>query len=529
MSLHQKSIWAVLHAVAIVGVLISLASGLRIAILEYPLLLRLHYFLPQGEMHSLHITSAVLVTGVSLVFILLLLSKQLPNTSQLNKAHFSGRYHWLLAWWLRSAMTVLLISGWFLYLGSDVLDASVLKVTHLFSAALLATYIILHGGGYCIQYGRRVIRRTFSPLRFLTAKLWFGITDLSGLLLLSGITLFDNQQYNLAVSTIDQEVYIQVDGKTNEAVWQQAEPLTINTHGGANFDDGSTLVTIRALQNGQDAFFHFRWKDKTKSLQHLPLIKTTEGWRVKQDGFQDFDEQTHYEDKFAVILSDSCEMDAAGTAHLGPRPLADKPKHWSGKGYHYREQGIVDLWQWKAVRTNSMRLMDDNYIGQAAKVRAGDRRYTAGYQQDGKESGAYRMNWQWYRRDGIVPRRLPNDPAHLRPYQEAESSDSSDMPWVIPWFDSQPYQKADDNYPVGTIMPSILYTSNQFEGDRAHVRAFAIWEEGYWSLEVFRRLDTQSPKDIRIADGVCLWVAAFDHSQIAHTRHVRPVQLEMAP
>nr|WP_307777180.1 hypothetical protein [Vibrio neptunius] len=40
-----------------------------------------------------------------------------------------------------------------------------------------------------------------------------------------------------------------------------------------------------------------------------------------------------------------------------------------------------------------------------------------------------------------------------------------------------------------------------------------------------RRLETGSVQDIAIRDGVCLWVAAFDHSQIAHTRHAQGIRL----
>ena len=47
------------------------------------------------------------------------------------------------------------------------------------------------------------------------------------------------------------------------------------------------------------------------------------------------------------------------------------------------------------------------------------------------------------------------------------------------------------------------------------------------NLEVARRLDTGSPYDVAIESGVFMRVAAFDHSQVGHTRHVRPVRLEV--
>lgn len=527
MSLKQKTVWALLHIAAIAAVLVSLASGLRIAVLEYPFLLRLHYLLPQGEMHSLHIYSAWLLSLVAFIYTGLLLYRYLPNTENFNRQKISGLYHWLLAWWLRITLVILLLSGWLLYLEVSTVDISLIKLVHLMGAGLIALYLVLHVSGYYLQHGVRIVRRILLPVKFVQRNLLLT----SVVLMLAGTgsvwVLVENHQHQLMVSSISPDIYIQIDGNPDESVWQQAESFTIQTHGGANFNQGATPVTIKALQNGQDAFFHFRWQDDTESLQHLPLKKTEQGWQVQQDGFKDFDERTFYEDKFAVILSDSCELNAAGTAHLGPKPLSDKPRHWTGKGYHYREKGLVDLWQWKAVRTNSMRLMDDNYIGQPAEPRVGERRYTAGYQQDARESGAYKMNWKWFYSDGVTPKRLPENLDMLGPYQPGSDQPITEMPWIIPWFDSRPYQQQNDVYPIGTIMPSILYSSNQFEGDRANVRAFASWAEGYWSLEVFRRLDTGSDKDIAIKEGICLWVAAFDHAQVAHTRHTRPIQLVM--
>jgi hypothetical protein len=84
----------------------------------------------------------------------------------------------------------------------------------------------------------------------------------------------------------------------------------------------------------------------------------------------------------------------------------------------------------------------------------------------------------------------------------------------------------DANLPVGSVIPGVIL-SGEFSGDRADVRCAARWASGRWSLEVARRLDTGSPVDVALASGVFMRVAAFDHSQIRHTRHVRPIRLEV--
>jgi len=520
----HKSIWAILHLLAIACVLMSLSTGLRIAILEYPFLLKLHNFLPQGEMHHLHLYSGWALTIISIVYAGFIFRKLLPGLKQFSNNRFDQTFHKILAIYLRINMVLLLATGWLLFI--EAFNTSLVKEIHFVAALGMLVYIILHGFGYFIQFGIQGILRIFKPVMFANQYVVLLMLSIGMVSCIVGWGVFENTHHKLNVLTVDSSIYLEMDGEASEAPWFEAKTLTLQTHGGANFEDGSTNIAIKALQNGHEIFFHFRWEDSSESLAHLPLVKTVDGWKPKQDGFYEFDEQTYYEDKFAVIVSDSCELNAAGTAHLGAQPLNDKPKPWHGAGYHYREQGIVDLWHWKAVRTNSMHLMDDNYIGQPVEPRAGDRRYTAGYHQDARESGAYKMNWKWYTPDGIVPKRLPLDASQLDPYQPDSKVKPQESPWILPWFGSQPYKSENDTYPIGTVMPSILYTSNQFEGDRAHVRGFAKWQDGYWSLEVFRKLDTQSKTDIKIEDGVCIWVAAFDHAQVGHTRHVRPIKLE---
>jgi hypothetical protein len=79
---------------------------------------------------------------------------------------------------------------------------------------------------------------------------------------------------------------------------------------------------------------------------------------------------------------------------------------------------------------------------------------------------------------------------------------------------------------VGTVIPGVII-AGEFSGDRADVRCAARWASGHWALEVARRLDTHSEYDVPIKSGVFMRVAAFDHSQIRHTRHVRPIRLEV--
>jgi hypothetical protein len=43
---------------------------------------------------------------------------------------------------------------------------------------------------------------------------------------------------------------------------------------------------------------------------------------------------------------------------------------------------------------------------------------------------------------------------------------------------------------------------------------------------VARRLDAEYP-DVPIGKNTRMWVAVFDHAQTYHTRHIRPVHLQL--
>jgi hypothetical protein len=132
----------------------------------------------------------------------------------------------------------------------------------------------------------------------------------------------------------------------------------------------------------------------------------------------------------------------------------------------------------------------------------------------------------------LKPRRLPKDleatltamgPIDLDP----NHGESQGARWFMTDDDSLPYtQDLDARIPVGTVIPGVV-VSGAFSGDRADVRCAAQWAAGRWALEVSRRLDTHSKYDVPIRTGTFMRVAAFDHSQIRHTRHVRPIRLEV--
>ena len=335
-----------------------------------------------------------------------------------------------------------------------------------------------------------------------------------------------------------------LDGDTSDRAWRSAKPFSLLTGEGGNFDGkGETRIEIRAVHDGTYAYFLFTWQDSTRSLKQLPLVKEADGWHLLHSGFQLGDEHQYNEDKFSVLLT-TMDVTLAGgrTFHPGPQPVANAPATMSGRGLHYTGGGYADVWQWKAT-SGSAGWMDDAHFGPPADPTpmqvANVVPYKGGFATD-PGTANYRDNFTVEadtsggpRRSRLIaPLRVPKVLAATTDAMgdidlDPNHGESDGARWYMTDQDSVPYSTdADARIPIGTVIPGVIL-GGEFSGDRADVRSAARWASGLWALEVKRRLDTTSKFDVPIRSGVFMRVAAFDHSQIRHTRHVRPIRIEV--
>jgi hypothetical protein len=334
-----------------------------------------------------------------------------------------------------------------------------------------------------------------------------------------------------------------IDGETSDSIWQTIPPLSLLTESGDNFQgSGETTVSIRAAHDGVRVYFLFVWNDPTRSLKELPLRKIAGAWQLLHNGFENGDEHAYNEDKFSVLFTTLDTVLAGDTTfHAGVQPLPDAPPTRSGRGLHYTtSQGLIaDVWEWKAVSTNVSGYCDDDHFGPPAPATpaqiAGLAPYRGGFAADPGRAN-YESNFGLTQAgnyaEGVVPRRLPASldvmkAALGRVDLDPDHGESEAARWFMTEEDSVPYSPERDRLiPDGTVMPGV-FISGEYSGDRADVRCAARWAAGRWALEVTRRLDTGSPYDLPIKTGTFMRVAAFDHAQIRHTRHVRPIRLEV--
>jgi hypothetical protein len=350
---------------------------------------------------------------------------------------------------------------------------------------------------------------------------------------------------SLKIHRIDPAAAPILDGDTSDRAWRDIKPFSMLTSEGGNFDGkGETRIEIRAVHDGNWAYFLFTWEDQTRSLKQLPLVKQADGWHLLRSGYDIGDEHDYNEDKFSVLLTTS-DATLAGdhTFHAGPHPIPNAPATMTGRGLHFTEAGYVDVWQWKATSGGPTGWIDDAHVGppadptpmQAANIMP----YKGGFAPD-PGTANYRDNFTvtadnadgTYRSHLIAPLRLPRDIAEVTAAMgsidlDPNHGESDGARWFMTAAESVPYSAdADARLPIGTVIPGVI-VDGEFSGDRADIRCAARWASGHWALEVARRLDTSSKYDVPIRSGVFMRVAAFDHSQIRHTRHVRPIRLEV--
>jgi hypothetical protein len=228
------------------------------------------------------------------------------------------------------------------------------------------------------------------------------------------------------------------------------------------------------------------------------------------------------------------------TFHAGQTPIAGQPTTLSGRGLHFTPQEgmYANVWEWKATST-ATGFCDNDHFGPPVKATAEQREGKAPYRggfTPNPGTANYSNNFEPQPPNGynqpIRPLRLPKDYKAMTAAMgkidlDQNHSESDSARWYMTEGESVPYfEEYDAEIPVGTVIPGVIM-AGKYSGDRADVRCAARWAGGRGVFEATRRLDTKSQYAIPISTGTFMRVVAFDHSQIRHTRHVRPIRLEV--
>lgn len=529
----------VLHWGMVLSLLVSVTTGWRIASLgpTSTLMRWADALMVQGAVHRWHFVSATLLTACVLAYLALLwrtglfgrLAVRVASLSSPDAATRWQAINKLIYWVAFALLAVAAVTGGLMYFAPGAVPTANLAPVHQFVSWAFVVYIVLHVAAQLMLGGVRQLLKIVSPRMAYGAA---GVVALTaGAASAAAVYLADRSAASpLVITAIEAAAAPQLDGNDSDGVWQQAPQAVVHTAQGWGLVGGEVDVQVRALHDGQRAYFLFRWPDATYSQKHIPLVKAAGGWKLQHSNYYNNDENDYYEDKFAVMLARSSS--AGGDAvQVGPQPLADKPGPSNKMGLHVTSDGsLADVWHWKSVRSGSIQQFDDNYFGAPMAVKPG--RYTGGYTQDPKTAGGFDQNFDKIKDSEFVKLKfLPKDLAAQQVRQGRFNPDvnvSDEGVFAMPASETVPYSaEADAAIPVGTVLPSVVY-NKPFEGDRGDVSAHAVWKNGWWTIEASRVLDTGSKFDQPLVDGMFMWVSVFDHSQARHTRHMVPLRVTLA-
>ncbi len=311
-----------------------------------------------------------------------------------------------------------------------------------------------------------------------------------------------------------------LDGVASENYWAVAPQLEVKTVGGGKWgaaNNSATTVQIRAAYTPDSLFMLIRWADPTHSLDRQRWAFDGKTWaKEDQVPLNQGGGNTFNEDKLAFMWV----INAPSVLEAGNfLPLYKDPDTAAKAGYDRPVKAApagetLDLWYYKNVRmgyTNPSQV-DDQYMDSTFDANSF---IEAGRHSDsqGSPAGGYYDNVKEY----TTPEGKATGPKYYLPgnnnlfiltQDQIDQGQAKEIPDYAALL----------AFPSGTKLASVV--SRPFTGSRADIGGRAVWADGWYTLELARKLDTGDAKnDVTFSDlskPYYFGLATFDNAQIAH-------------
>ena len=298
-----------------------------------------------------------------------------------------------------------------------------------------------------------------------------------------------------------------------DPVWAQAQALNVALAGGANFKNGSTAASIKAVYAGDMFYMLVQYDDPTQSVRRFPYQKQPDGsWKKLVDpNDKGGDDNLYYEDKLALIwniggsIKNFTQMGCMATCHVG------EPGKPYGNKYTANEGELGDIWHLKSIRTGYIGQADDQYLDHTRYDK--DKAPEAGRKSDPKTGGSY------------TDIKLVNGKPEFM--HKSGTPANKGGTYYLKEEDKVPFD--DSKFQPGDEVASILVAPTT--GDRGDISTNIAWNNGKWSIVLARKLVTGSKYDVQFdnLDGTYEFgLAAFDNAQVRHAVHFGALQLKFA-
>jgi hypothetical protein len=255
-------------------------------------------------------------------------------------------------------------------------------------------------------------------------------------------------------STYLKLVNIALDGKIDEPDWIRAAGVLIPLEYGSVKE-----AFVKSLYTDTDVYISVSWADSTENRQHHPWV-----WSPEQ---QEYISSQQVEDSVLLSFEKGCEW---------------TPSLLSGYSFDF------DGWQWLAARSDP--------VGQAWDLTGSlDDRSRANWPHDFYESrntgdawnlkfndySGQLISYNWYELDRSYNYRTVRPTTYYR--TEPDRMGIRDASIQLPKPQAAPVDES-STYPQ--------FQAVKLEGDAGEVSAKGHWEDGYWTVEFRRSLETHS-------------------------------------
>jgi len=295
-------------------------------------------------------------------------------------------------------------------------------------------------------------------------------------------------------------------------------------------------LQVQAAYDGERMFFRYRWPARQPSIYHDMLVYRGGKWERVGNSTVGPQPQGIYEDRVTMLVDDGSvpEFEKYGgyitigdrmrfftgeatkaevNAHpyLGKKKQNEVGKHLPGTRTNpgdwrsvvpeeqlaaQRQAGyFLDLWHWRAHRSNPIDKSDDQFVAEARYGDGGKGVFFTNWDGDKKQpklmfdpakAGTAALKW-----DDLASRKLGFDDLYYMREDQAKP------------FDPNHAWKEGDTIPRRVLRAG--------EGSRADISVVgkARWKDGYWDVTLMRAMDTGHPLDDKILRDQGRYTVAF--------------------
>ena len=282
----------------------------------------------------------------------------------------------------------------------------------------------------------------------------------------------------------------------DDPIWKEIFPVQVAVQGRDIPAEENGIVYTQAAYTPDAVFFRLTWKDPERSV-------------VKQSWQYDGEKWTHLagnEDRIALLfeITRINKFASRGCAITCHSPADVPRKEWKLATRSIAEKG--DLWHWKAARSAPYNYADDAWLTVSGNP-SGSYRETGRIKDAGK--------------GGDIKNQSPDG---LRPLYMQDPGKEPAVPGILLREDTVRI-KDYSIFKPGAVIPFRLPLKPG--GSRFDVKAESRHADGYWTVMIYRKLNTGHDDDVVFnpLKRYSFAMAVFDDSGSDHSKATRPLVL----